>query len=301
MTAAGILTLAAALCANAASAAPEPPSAATTSPSLSPSALCGVEVPWGRGGFFGRRLDLANPAQCLEFCGADRTLGECVSFSFSSSGTYWIHNAPAADVISSPSAGIWIWDKECWDCGELGPIGDVPTRTTSAATATATCLSPTARCEVEARWKGDEAVGSWGRYVGGEVEDGPYACWRRFALMQGGRIGAGLLVGNLRRGFVCSMIIVRMSRMTRSLGAVSGFGMSIVGGVVLMGICDVGRALPPLVKSSRSTQQPRTSNAAIIPTASIIRHTCHPCLEKVLPSTSDRTRGWRIVWLSSHH
>ncbi|KAF6804886.1 hypothetical protein CMUS01_14743 [Colletotrichum musicola] len=149
-----------------------------TSPCLSPSALCGVEAPWGRGGFFGRRLDLANPAQCLEFCSADRTWGQCISFSFSSSGTCWIHDAPAADVVGGGSGtGIWIWDKECWDSGELGPIGDVPTRTTSAATATATCLPPTAKCEVEARWKGDEAVGSWGRYAGGEVEDGPYGCW----------------------------------------------------------------------------------------------------------------------------
>lgn len=154
----------------------EPPSA-TTSTCLPPNALCGLEARWS-GGYFGRKQDLATPEQCLEFCRADRSWGECRSFSFSSSGTCWIHNAPAADVVPGPGpgAGIWIWDKECWDCGALGPIEDVPTRTTSAVTATATCLSPTAQCEVEATWKGDEVVGSWGRYVGG-VEDGPYACW----------------------------------------------------------------------------------------------------------------------------
>ncbi|KAF9880810.1 hypothetical protein CkaCkLH20_01852 [Colletotrichum karsti] len=145
----------------------EPTTPATTSPPcLPPNSMCGVEAQW-RGTFFGRKEGLANPQQCLEFCNADRTWGECKSFSFDEAGVCWIHNKPASE-ITNPKAGsdYWIWDKECWECGEPGPVDQVPTRTTSATTAVETCLSPTAKCEVEAVFTPDEGVTSWGTYTG---------------------------------------------------------------------------------------------------------------------------------------
>ncbi|KAL0942758.1 uncharacterized protein CTRU02_200644 [Colletotrichum truncatum] len=155
-----------------------PPKPTATAPCVSPNAMCGVEAAWS-GGAFGYKEDLATPEQCLEFCNAKRTWGECVAFSFSDIGRCWIHNIPASEVtVARPGSGYWIWDKECWECAELGPISDVPTRTTSATTATETCLSPTAKCEIEASFVGDGDVRSWGTYHGFPGgDDGPFGCW----------------------------------------------------------------------------------------------------------------------------
>ncbi|KAF5507889.1 hypothetical protein CGCA056_v013517 [Colletotrichum aenigma] len=153
------------------------PPATTSSPCLSPGAMWGVQVQWS-GGAFGNKYGLASPEQCLEFCNAKRTWGECKAFSFFANGRCLIHNKPASEVARPQAdSGYWIWDKECWECGELGPIDEVPTRTTSATTVVETCLSPTAKCEVEARFTGEGDVKSWGRFESGDgPEDGLAGC-----------------------------------------------------------------------------------------------------------------------------
>lgn len=135
-----------------------------------PDATCGLESsPWSPGGYFGRRVGLDNVRQCLDFCKLPRRWGDCKSFTFESdSGTCWIHEMPAKDGTADPGSGDTLWDTECDACGLI------PTTTTTSPTATPTCLSPTAICEVEAVLRSGEEADSYGR---GEGITYPYACW----------------------------------------------------------------------------------------------------------------------------
>lgn len=147
-----------------------PATAAAEDYTSCPNAICGLESNWGPGGYFGRRLGLDNVQQCLEFCNLPRKWGTCESFTFSDTGTCWIHTLPAKDGSSAdPGSGNRVWDKECEACGAI------PSPTTTAPASTPTnCLSKTSVCEVEAKWKGGEDLESYGR---GEGIDYPFACW----------------------------------------------------------------------------------------------------------------------------
>lgn len=145
-------------------------SAANTYSSSCPNAICGMESFWGPGGYFGRKLGLNDVHECLDFCNLPRRWGDCQSFTFSDSGTCWIHTLPAKDgSVADPGSGDRVWDKECAECGAI------PTPTTTATPTTPpSCLPENAVCEVEAKWIGGDDLEP---YIRGQGIDYPYACW----------------------------------------------------------------------------------------------------------------------------